>query len=102
MKKIAYLTALFMAVAMQSCNAQSGDAGEERRPSLATQSSPLVRVADFTDVAAATIDGVVHIKTEMTQLTPLYQSFFGFIIQQGVHRQVYTASGSGVIVTSDG
>jgi len=102
MKKIAYLTALFMAVAMQSCNAQSGDAGEERRPSLATQTSPLVRVADFTDVAAATIDGVVHIKTEMTQLTPLYQSFFGFIIQQGVQRQVYNAYGSGVIVTSDG
>jgi Do/DeqQ family serine protease len=57
---------------------------------------------DFTDVAAATIDGVVHIKCEMTQLTPLYRSFFGFIIREGVQRQVYDAYGSGVIVTSDG
>ena len=59
-------------------------------------------LTDFTDVAAATIDGVVHIKTEMTQVTPLYQSFFGFIIPQGTRRQVYNAYGSGVIVTSDG
>ncbi len=59
-------------------------------------------LTDFTDVAAATIDGVVHIKTEMTQMTPLYQSFFGFIIPQGVQRQVYNAYGSGVIITADG
>ena len=59
-------------------------------------------LTDFTDVAAASIDAVVHIKTEMTQLTPLYQSFFGFIIQQGVQRQTYSAYGSGVIITSDG
>ena len=45
---------------------------------------------------------MVHIKTEMTQLTPLYQSFFGFIIERGVQRQVYNAYGSGVIITSDG
>ena len=35
---------------------------------------------DFTEVASQNIDGVVHIKTEMTKLTPLYQSFFGMII----------------------
>ena len=66
--------------------------------------APVSRLSltDFTDVAAATIDGVVHIKTEMTQMTPLYQSFFGFIIPQGVQKQVYNAYGSGVIITSDG
>lgn len=57
---------------------------------------------DFSPVAARTIDGVVHIKTEMTKLTPLYQTFFGMIINRGVQRQVYSAFGSGVIITSDG
>ena len=61
-----------------------------------------LKIKDFTDVASATIDGVVHIKTEMTQMTPLYQSFFGFIIPQGVKKQVYSAYGSGVIITTDG
>ena len=55
-----------------------------------------LKISDFTDVAAATIDGVVHIKTEMTQMTPLYQSFFGFIIPQGVQKQVYSAYGSAI------
>ena len=58
--------------------------------------------ADFSGVAAKTIDGVVHIRTEQTRLTPLYQSFFGFIINQGVQRQVYSAYGSGVIISADG
>lgn len=61
-----------------------------------------LRFADFTDVAAASIDAVVHIRTEMTQMTPLYQSFFGMIIPQGVQRQKYSAYGSGVIITTDG
>ena len=39
-----------------------------------------VMYADFSNVAAQTIDGVVHIRTVQTRLTPLYQSFFGFII----------------------
>lgn len=59
-------------------------------------------VFDFSDVAARTIDGVVHIRTEQARLTPLYQSFFGFIINQGMQRQVYSAYGSGVIISSDG
>ncbi|MCR4829805.1 MAG: trypsin-like peptidase domain-containing protein [Bacteroidales bacterium] len=59
-------------------------------------------VVDFTDVAAQTIDAVVHIKTEMTKITPLYQSFFGMIIDRGVQRKVYNAFGSGVIISSDG
>lgn len=57
---------------------------------------------DFSGVAAQTIDAVVHIRTEQTRLTPLYQSFFGFIINQGVQRKVYSAYGSGVIISSDG
>ena len=58
--------------------------------------------ADFSDVASKTIDGVVHIRTIQTRLTPLYQSFFGFIINQGVQRQEYSAYGSGVIISTDG
>ena len=64
--------------------------------------APLVTQTDFTQVAALTIDAVVHIKTEMTKLTPLYQSFFGMIIDRGVQRQTYNAYGSGVIISSDG
>ena len=100
MKKIVCLTALFLAVTAQACTAQNNDSPVES----SRNEKPDIRLTlnDFTDVAAATIDGVVHIKTEMTQVTPLYQSCFGFIIQQGVQRQVYNAYGSGVIVTSDG
>lgn len=57
---------------------------------------------DFSQVAARTIDGVVHIRTEQTRLTPLYQSFFGFIVNQGMQRRVYSAYGSGVIISADG
>lgn len=57
---------------------------------------------DFSQVASCTIDGVVHIRTEQARLTPLYQSFFGFIINQGMQRQTYSAYGSGVIISSDG
>lgn len=107
MKKIVLAVAVALLPMMQSCNAQTEKPLSQPISNAAVQQSnnepkrPL-QIADFTDVAAATIDGVVHIKTEMTQLTPLYQSFFGFIIQQGVQRQVYSAYGSGVIVTSDG
>lgn len=58
--------------------------------------------ADFSNVASKTIDGVVHIRTVQTRLTPLYQSFFGFIINQGMQRQEYSAYGSGVIISNDG
>ncbi len=59
-------------------------------------------VNDFSQVAAQTIDGVVHIRTVQTRLTPLYQSFFGFIINQGMQRKEYSAYGSGVIISEDG
>ena len=101
------ITALALAsLALQSCHAQRGDMPKENpsQITVAQATAPAARLTltDFTDVAAATIDGVVHIKTEMTQVTPLYQSFFGFIIPQGTRRQVYNAYGSGVIITSDG
>ena len=105
MNRIISTIAVTLLFAMQSCNAQPADTPASQPSAIETQQSasrPSLTLTDFTDVAAATIDGVVHIKTEMTQLTPLYQSFFGFIIERGVQRQVYNAYGSGVIITSDG
>ena len=105
MNRIISTIAVTLLFAMQSCNAQPADTPVSQPSAIETQQSasrPSLTLTDFTDVAAATIDGVVHIKTEMTQLTPLYQSFFGFIIERGVQRQVYNAYGSGVIITSDG
>lgn len=106
MKRVLLAALSVAALMLQSCQAQPSDVPQPAQPqSQASPSSPRVgglTLTDFTDVAAATIDGVVHIKTEMTQMTPLYQSFFGFIIPQGTRRQVYNAYGSGVIVTTDG
>lgn len=93
-----------MMVVPSGCKAQNEENNESKvvervvrqpLPSLLTQT-------DFTEVAARTIDAVVHIKTEMTKLTPLYQSFFGMIIDRGVQRQTYNAYGSGVIISQDG
>ena len=87
---------------MQACAQQPEEAAKAVEVIPQQAAVKRLKISDFTDVAAATIDGVVHIKTEMTQMTPLYQSFFGFIIPQGVQRQVYSAYGSGVSITSDG
>lgn len=110
MKKISLIAVMMLALGAQSCGGQvtneegtvSDKQGSEFKMLGEEHRGVGVTAVDFTDVAGATIDGVVHIRTEMTQLTPLYQSFFGFIIQQGVQRQVYKAYGSGVIVTADG
>lgn len=67
-----------------------------------TSGKSKIGLRDFSEVAANTIDAVVHIKTEMEKATPLYESFFGFIIDRGVKQQVYTAFGSGVIISEDG
>lgn len=61
-----------------------------------------IRMTDFSEVAEKTIDAVVHIKCEMTKITPLYESFFGFIIDRGARQQSYVAFGSGVIISDDG
>ena len=79
----------------EACTAQPQNQPAPQRNVTVTQ-------MDFTDVAAVTIDAVVHIKTEMTKLTPLYQTFFGMIIDRGVQRQRYQAFGSGVIISPDG
>ncbi|MBR1793082.1 MAG: trypsin-like peptidase domain-containing protein [Bacteroidales bacterium] len=71
-------------------------------PTDATRHESHLEYVDFSDVAARTIDAVVHIKTEMTKLTPLYESFFGMIIDRGVQRKTYNAFGSGVIISPDG
>ena len=102
MKKRMFFVMAGLAVVMQSCAQKSDQPVFMAEPQRVVSESPRLTLNDFTDVAAASIDAVVHIKTEMTQMTPLYQSFFGFIIQQGVQKQVYNAYGSGVIVTTDG
>lgn len=102
MKKSIFLAIVFLSMVAQSCAQKSNEEVKVPVKQPVAQTEPRLTLTDFTDVASATIDAVVHIKTEMAQLTPLYQSFFGFIIQQGVQRQVYDAYGSGVIITSDG
>lgn len=85
------------------CTAQTKEKKENAKKVVeAVQRPNLTTQTDFSDVAALTIDGVVHIKTEMTKLTPLYQTFFGMIIDRGVRKQTYNAYGSGVIISDDG
>ena len=79
-----------------------GNAQVKQAPFTQQPEKTYTKINDFSDVAEQTIDAVVHIKTEMTKLTPLYQSFFGMIIDRGVQRQVYKAYGSGVIISADG
>lgn len=105
MKKIVlFLSMICFALLPCGCTAQNS----ENTSTTVTQPTPkaplpsLLTQTDFTEVAARTIDAVVHIKTEMTKLTPLYQSFFGMIIDRGVQRQTYNAYGSGVIISPDG
>ncbi len=102
MKKSLFFALACLTMVTQSCAQKSDNSVNAPVVQKVVNSDTRLTLTDFTDVAAATIDAVVHIKTDMTQLTPLYQSFFGFIIQQGVQRQVYNAYGSGVIITTDG
>ena len=88
-----------------SCNAQNDNELATAVGTVAKEQQQLpllVTQTDFTEVAARTIDAVVHIRTEMTRLTPLYQTFFGMIIDRGVQRETYNAYGSGVIISDDG
>lgn len=98
------LSLSLMMVVPSGCKAQNEENNESKVvESVVRQPLPsLLTQTDFTEVAARTIDAVVHIKTEMTKLTPLYQSFFGMIIDRGVQRQTYNAYGSGVIISQDG
>lgn len=105
MRKLFFTVTLTVVMAIPcGCTAQTEN-GEPRTENIEHRTAPLpglLTQTDFTEVAAQTIDAVVHIKTEMTKLTPLYQSFFGMIIDRGVQRKTYNAYGSGVIISSDG
>ncbi|MBQ6238199.1 MAG: trypsin-like peptidase domain-containing protein [Bacteroidales bacterium] len=107
LRKIFFIATLAVMTMMPTgCTAQNKTDNNQPDKTIERQSlqplPSLVTQTDFTEVAARTIDAVVHIKTEMTKLTPLYQSFFGMIIDRGVRRQTYNAFGSGVIISSDG
>jgi len=102
MNRIFLLLFAGFTIVAQGCNSTSGDSSRTDLTEKQNSNAPRLTLTDFTEVAAATIDGVVHIKTEMKQLTPMYQSFFGLLIPQGVQEQVYSAFGSGVIISSDG
>lgn len=104
MKKIICILMMSALVLLPvSCKAQN-----DKQPTTSSKQEKLaplpllVTQTDFSEVAARTIDAVVHIKTEMTRLTPLYQTFFGMIIDRGVKRETYNAFGSGVIISEDG
>ena len=96
---------LFLALTAVGCNGIAND-GEQKPVAVPEQREERVQkpmeYVDFSDVAEGTIDAVVHIRTEMTRVTPLYQTFFGMIIDRGIQKQKYEAYGSGVIVSADG
>lgn len=105
MKKIIFAVGIFLF--LSACtNAESQQQERSEAVHFAVmEPSPhtaQIKYVDFSQVAARTIDAVVHIKTEMTKLTPLYQEFFGMIIDRGVQRKTYSAFGSGVIISPDG
>lgn len=59
---------------------------------------------DFTNAAEMTVHAVVHIKTEVRRRTSVYDEFFYefFGRPQPQYNQPLVATGSGVIITSDG
>lgn len=62
---------------------------------------------DFTTAAEMSVHGVVHIRSEFTRKSSMYDDFFGpfrdfFGYPYGGGSQVYTGFGSGVIISSDG
>lgn len=94
-----------MALTLLSCHNPNQGANaqiESGNSDLPTQHATVVQT-DFTQVAAQTIDAVVHIKTKVTRVTPLYQSFFGMIFDSGLKQtREFEAFGSGVIISPDG
>jgi len=60
---------------------------------------------DFVNAAEKTVNAVVHIKTKMMQKNSVYDFFYDFFghSQPQTYRQpMYTATGSGVIISKDG
>lgn len=102
MKTLMVIMSLLAVGCMGSGVETGAVANEGEQPKVERSVVATPRVVDFSDVAAYSIDAVVHIRTEITKLTPLYQTFFGMIIDRGVQKQKYEAYGSGVIVSEDG
>ncbi len=105
MKKIFFAVGIFLFLSACTNAESQQQERSEAVPFAVMEPSPhtaQIKYVDFSQVAARTIDAVVHIKTEMTKLTPLYQEFFGMIIDRGVQRKTYSAFGSGVIISPDG
>lgn len=94
-----------MTLTLLSCHNPSQEASaqvETVNSDLPAQHTTVIQT-DFTQVAAQTIDAVVHIKTKVTRVTPLYQSFFGMIFDSGLKQtREFEAFGSGVIISPDG
>lgn len=66
--------------------------------------APLQQV-DFTEAAQNTVNGVVHIKTEMSVKTSNYDNFFGAFrdyFGRPYRNNTYVAFGSGVIISGNG
>lgn len=57
---------------------------------------------DFTQAAEMTVHAVVNIRTQFQRRTTLYEDFFGFFSNPYGNTQMLSATGSGVIVSSDG
>jgi len=57
---------------------------------------------DFVQAAELTVHAVVNIRTEFERRTTLYNDFFGFFSNPYENKQMLSASGSGVIISSDG
>jgi len=57
---------------------------------------------DFIQAADMTVHAVVHIRTQFQRRTSLYDDFFGFFSNPFGTTQILQASGSGVIISSDG
>ncbi|MDY5970040.1 MAG: trypsin-like peptidase domain-containing protein [Bacteroidales bacterium] len=95
---------IILAISLLGCQSPNQEAQAQKEVS----SDPMAQRAtivqtDFTQVAAQTIDAVVHIKTVVSKVTPLYQSFFGVIFDSGLkQKREFEAFGSGVIIQEDG
>lgn len=57
---------------------------------------------DFTQAAEMTVHAVVNIRTQFQRRTTLYEDFFGFFSNPYENTQMLSATGSGVIISTDG
>jgi Do/DeqQ family serine protease len=57
---------------------------------------------DFVQAAEMTIHAVVNIRTQFQRRTSLYEDFFGFFSNPHANTQMLSATGSGVIISTDG